>query len=61
LSSIFFAASNPELADECKGLVDGVCRYFAVATALCVAPPENEPVPVYREMVLLEVAIDALS
>lgn len=60
LSSIFFAASNPELADECKGLVDGVCRYFAVATALCVAPPENAPVPVYREMVLLEVAIDAL-
>ena len=60
LSSIFMAATNPELAEECKGLVDGVCRYFAVATALCPPPQEGAPVPVYKEMVLLEVSIDAL-
>ena len=60
LSTIFMAATNPELAEESKGLVDGVCRYFAVATAMCPRAPDGAPVPVYTEMVLLDVAIDAL-
>jgi transformation/transcription domain-associated protein len=60
LSSIFVAATNPDLAEECKPLVDGVCRYFAVATALCGSPPEGSPVPVYKEVVMLDVCIEAL-
>ncbi|KAJ1496046.1 hypothetical protein T484DRAFT_1760328, partial [Baffinella frigidus] len=60
ITALFLASSHPDLADEVDGLVDGVCRYFAVAIALCPPAEEGFPKPVHAEEVLLDVAIDAL-
>lgn len=60
IAALLLASAHPDLADEVEGVTNGVCRYFAVAAALCAPPGEGAPRPVHSSEVLLDVAIESL-